>query len=101
MSNAIPRPAADGVTRLWLWCPGCEDLHDVRLGEWQWDGDTEAPTISPSILVRYQTPEPNPHNVCHSFVRAGVWEFLGDCTHALAGQHVPMSDVEPQWPDWL
>lgn len=32
--------------------------------------------------------------VCHSFVRAGKIEFLGDCTHALKGQTVPL----PDWP---
>lgn len=33
--------------------------------------------------------------VCHSFVRNGVIEFLSDCTHALKGQHVPL----PDWPE--
>lgn len=33
---------------------------------------------------------------CHSFLRNGVWEFLGDSAHRLAGQRVP---VEPL-PDW-
>jgi hypothetical protein len=28
--------------------------------------------------------------VCHSFVREGQIQFLGDCTHAFAGQTVPM-----------
>ncbi len=104
MSNAVLRHGSDGIDRLWLWCPGCQDLHMIYVAggtaPWDWDGDTVAPTISPSILVRYPTPEPHPRNVCHSFVRAGVWEFLGDCTHALAGQHVPMSTVEPRWP-WI
>ena len=34
---------------------------------------------------------------CHSFLRAGVWDFLGDCAHHLAGQQVPMVDL----PEWL
>ena len=34
---------------------------------------------------------------CHSFIRNGHWEFLGDCAHSLAGQTVPMVPV----PDWL
>lgn len=69
--------------------------------QWTWDGSTEAPTISPSLLVRYDVSPPNQHLsiVCHSFVRAGVWDYLGDCTHALVGQQVPMADIE--WPDWL
>lgn len=43
-----------------------------------------------------------PHTVdpaygnCHSFLRAGVWEFLPDSAHALAGQRVPMVPL----PDW-
>lgn len=34
---------------------------------------------------------------CHSFIRNGMWEFLGDCAHKLASQTVPMVPV----PDWL
>lgn len=91
--------------RLWLWCPGCEDLHCVTVSgpglvQWQWDGDLERPTISPSILVHEVRKQDGTVYIpqCHSFVRAGVWEFLPDCDHALAGQHVPMSDIGPQWP---
>lgn len=29
---------------------------------------------------------------CHSYRRIGVWEFLSDCTHDMAGQKVPMID---------
>ena len=57
---------------------------------WQWDGDLAAPTVSPSILVT--TGEAR----CHSFVRAGTWQFLSDCTHTLAGQTVPV----PNLPGW-
>lgn len=104
----------DPGSGLWLWCSGCEDSHRIVFGTpngWTWDGNTEAPTISPSILVHgTKWPEgykfsSNTHadvavgeqTTCHSFVVAGVWQFLGDCTHELAGQHVPMVDL----PDWL
>ena len=36
-------------------------------------------------------------NVCHYFLRAGVIEYLGDCTHALRGQKVML----PDWPTEL
>ena len=36
--------------------------------------------------------EPRPL-VCHSFVRNGRIEFLGDCTHGLAGKTVDL----PKW----
>jgi hypothetical protein len=90
--------------RLWLWCPGCDDLHCASVEgtaqpQWDWNGDTERPTISPSILVRYPTPEPHPNNVCHSFVRDGRWEFLTDSTHHLAGQTVDVVPIPDGWFD--
>lgn len=88
-----------------FWCPGCNEAHAIRTegaggrynqARWDWDGNAEAPTISPSILTR--TPvDPllgGGEMVCHSFVRAGQIEFLADCTHHLKGQTVPM----PEWP---
>lgn len=55
----------------------------------------DRPTIEPSILIRFARGD-SPV-VCHSFVRAGVVDFLGDCTHALAGQSVAMKpeDSDP------
>lgn len=77
-----------------------------RPGSWTWDGNEAAPTINPSILMtgtqwKYGDVfyKPN-HKVesgaeirCHSFVRAGQWQFLSDCTHDLAGQTVPMVPI--------
>ena len=92
--------------RLYLWCPGCEDLHAAEVsaeGAWTWDGNIEAPTISPSLLVQgtqwatdssFYKPqhhvEAGQRTCCHSFVKQGQWQFLSDCTHALANQIVPL-----------
>lgn len=51
------------------------------------------PTLSPSILSKTG---PDGVRICHSHLRAGVFEFLDDCTHSLAGQHAPMLDL-PEW----
>lgn len=145
--------------QVWTWCPGCDSLHPFTIeappGEdgdqlnsgitWQWDGDLERPTFSPSLLCyssvhicegeheptvceaypdcrvqghsigawvdgvllwkfpggfpdeaervyAHQAPhtrEPAWGN-CHSFLRNGRWEFLGDSAHHLAGQTVDM-----------
>lgn len=107
------RHAGEEVARgrsLWLWCPGCDGAHRVQVtGEdgsrpdgpvWEWDGNVEAPTVSPSILVTYDVtdrPELKLDRRCHSHLKAGRWEFLPDCTHPLAGQTVPMVPL----PDWL
>ena len=98
--------------RLYLWCPGCDDTHLVCVRHpegqggpcWEWDGNLEAPTISPSIKVegkqwaedmgfykpRHSSVPVGGSIVCHSFVKNGQWEFLGDCTHDLKGQTVPL-----------
>lgn len=89
--------------RLFVWCPGCDEMHapavagvdgDMPDGAcWDWDGNAESPTISPSLLVYGSASGGN----CHSFIRNGCWEFLPDSNHQLAGQTVPMVPV----PDWL
>jgi hypothetical protein len=109
---------ANGEHRLLFWCPGCDEAHGpiVRLPDdgspsplWSWNGDSDRPTLSPSIRVAGTVPvtndeadrimrgepfEPIPR-LCHSFVTDGQIQFLSDCTHALAGQTVPI----PKWED--
>lgn len=83
-----------------FFCPGCKDDHTITTlpypNGWTMAGDDERPTFSPSILVHEVVTTDgrklSPH--CHSFVRDGRIEFLGDCTHALAGQTVEL----PSWP---
>lgn len=86
---------------LWFWCPGCDDAHRIVVDapdSWTWDGNEDTPTISPSILATYPRPVKwGGDRVCHSFIRAGQWEFLADSTHVLAGQTVPMVPL----PEWL
>ncbi len=105
-----------------FWCTGCGYAHHIGVDgiglpsgpKWTWNKDVEKPTFSPSVLVRgirpdmdeatlalYQSRTPNFENdlndprfrsVCHTFVIDGVIDYLGDCTHALAGQKVPLSE---------
>lgn len=108
--NRVLRSVEGG--RFMFWCPGCNEAHVVG-PTWAYNGNPDAPTFSPSILVRSghyyqpdkqcwcshkeQTGEDPPFKCfqCHSFVRDGQIEFLSDCTHALAGKTVPL----PDWPD--
>lgn len=84
-----------------LYCPGCEMMHLVYLQHpdntqyptWSWNGDVNAPTFSPSLLVKYNWGENREERVCHSFIRHGQWEFLGDCTHKLRGLTVPVPNI--------
>lgn len=100
-----------------IFCPGCKSTHLLRLGVWSYNGNAERPTFSPSLLftsghyVRGEEGKPCwctfeqrfpgrklPESIgchrCHSFVRDGMMQFLGDTSHSLAGQTVPV----PDWP---
>ena len=84
---------------LFFECPGCEMVHGVSTGagagpRWGYNGNAEAPTFTPSVLVRYNWSD-GPR-VCHSFVTDGRIQFLGDCTHKLAGQTVDLPDWEDE-----
>jgi hypothetical protein len=109
-----------------FWCPGCKEMHVVSPSIWTFDGNYDAPTFSPSVLITtghycpgqqpgapcwctyetkhkagvagFEMPAPVACTRCHSFVVAGQIRFLGDSTHALAGQTVPLAAMpaEPQ-----
>jgi hypothetical protein len=90
------RRAEEGLAT--FMCPGCDSAHAVRIEgphAWGFNGDFDKPTLTPSVLVRGGGVGGKPWGepgVCHSFVRDGRIEFLGDCTHALAGRTVDLSD---------
>lgn len=84
----------DGTHHGWvIRCPGCDDFHVVDT-RWTFNGDFERPTFSPSLLLNG---DPTYHNPaaprCHSFIREGRIEFLGDCSHALAGKTVDLPEL--------
>jgi hypothetical protein len=61
---------------------------------WTFNGDFEKPTFSPSLNTWYGGSDGVPLHRCHSFIRDGRIEFLGDCTHALAGKTVDLPEIE-------
>lgn len=82
----------EGWDAYMFWCPGCKTNHlfDVRTDgghpNWTFNGDMERPTFSPSLHY--------PTQVCHLFLRDGAIQFLGDCTHELAGKTVALADID-------
>lgn len=107
-----------GPYLLTYWCQGCEEPHAITYapGRWTWDGNLEAPTFSPSVLVTsgHFTPDWTPDKNCwctfnadhpdekddrfecgrcHTFIKGGMVQFLDDCTHALKGQTLPLPDL--------
>lgn len=105
-------------------CPGCvaggpsgyAGLHmlpvnappEFKGASWDFDGNEEAPTLSPSILTnKTRSKDTRFHKDgrpmfprCHSFLKAGVFDFLKDSEHPLAGQKVPIPDL-PEWAENL
>lgn len=101
--------------KIGFWCPGCGMMHAVRIkgaDPWKWNGSADRPTFSPSVhvswfllspegeeMIRNKVPLPEGQKrypgkdmICHTFVTDGQIQFLSDCTHALAGQTVPLPD---------
>lgn len=94
-------------TDVTYWCPGCKGSHTITVNPvkgyrgpvWQFDGNFEKPTFSPS--VRHFTPagpygENGEHVAertnCHYHIRSGMIEYCNDCQHELNGQTVPLPD---------
>lgn len=122
--NARLRNMAKGFM---FFCPGCKEPHQVWTSgdgpKWGYNGNPDAPTFTPSILIRsghyaahfdpakdtcwcsYYKDHPDEEDdgftcgVCHSFVTDGNIQFLGDCTHALANQTVPIPDLPEVYRD--
>ncbi|MFP4141499.1 MAG: DUF6527 family protein [Phycisphaerae bacterium] len=111
----LKQVSGDGPAGYAIFCPGCQAEHFVPVEgspRWGFNGDLARPTFNPSLLLRtgHYVPgrqgkrcwcdfnrehpdDPGPTcRVCHSFVREGRIQFLGDCTHELAGQTVDLPD---------
>lgn len=109
LSKVLRQPAAGCLA---FWCPGCGISHTIQHGagpgpRWGWNGNVDRPTFTPSVLVTWSEPSDNPDEfadttkdvkkACHTFVTDGRIQYLGDCTHALAGQTVPMVEFPEGW----
>lgn len=60
---------------------------------WTFNGDFDKPTFSPSLNTWITGTNGEVRSRCHSFIRDGRIQFLGDCTHALAGQTVDLPEI--------
>ena len=103
-------PARTGVARIYVkgeyisfHCPGCGYPHSVPTkgpGAWNWNGDVENPTITPSLRIFTPAIPSTPdfkglleRTHCHVVVTNGQLNFCADSAHALKGTSVPV----PEW----
>jgi len=79
---------SDKTTHYYYLCPGCGYEHAFSPDIHTFNGDVNNPTISPSLLHD----NPQHHHTCHSYIKNGEIQFLGDCWHELKGQTVQLPD---------
>lgn len=75
------------------YCPGCEEYH-IIFDSWQFNGDYEEPTFTPSLLVTGYSENLGQDYLCHSFITDGMWRFLSDCSHRLKNTTAPLRREE-------
>jgi hypothetical protein len=93
----------DGETYVRYTCPGCKHEHSVPAKRWNWNGDVNKPTLSPSVRHYITFPEGTKragqqHTTCHYHIIAGRIEFCGDCEHELKGQKVELPNCQGTTP---
>lgn len=67
---------------------------------WLFDGNVAAPTFSPSVNLRINTPDMGKDyqpdidsTICHYFITGGKIIYCTDCTHAMRAQAVDLPDI--------
>lgn len=87
----------DDIAGLQAFCPACDFEHCFNIDvdghgnwnpsdrpKWEFDGNFESPTFAPSMLANRDGFDEH-HPICHSFLEGGKWNYLDDCSHAMAG----------------
>jgi len=100
------------ITGYTFYCSGCSLNHNIGTG-WTFNYNLDCPSFTPSVLVRsghyneghrgncwctFYKEHPEREvgfrcYRCHSYITEGKIHYLSDCSHALAGTIVEMSEV--------
>ena len=80
------RSENDEIGAYVFWCIGCRCHHSFEVPRWNFNGNLQQPTFSPSLLVDGDKPQYR----CHLFMADGKIQYLSDSHHKLAGQTVDM-----------
>lgn len=104
----VEPPAEEWGESWWFWCPGCDEAtgghgyhsYTTKLAKgdppqrpvWTFNGNRERPSFQASMLVRGSDKDGKELR-CHLFVTNGKIQYLGDCTHALAGKIIDMVEM--------
>lgn len=92
MPKFRPVPANENEIVYYFLCPACRSLHALN-NTWQFNGDLNKPTVSPSVRVHWFKGKQRELRMCHSYIKDGMIQYLGDCTHKFAGKTVELPDI--------
>lgn len=91
-----------GYAIYYFWCPGCKHCHGFRVGgdpkkdgpQWDFNGDMEKPTFSPSLRMFVTDPETKQEKtICHLHLIDGEISFCGDGEHDHKNKTVPLTPI--------
>lgn len=122
IKKAISFTGPDGQMYLKYVCPACDEQHHVPVlinqkgpanEGWNWNGNEERPTLSPSVKltsgkyvpewdkIKHEYDDRSGQEwieknsrICHYFIRDGRIEYCGDCTHTMAGKKVELPEIK-------
>jgi len=86
---------AGGIAGYAFYCPGCDHDHVFFVTgsmTWEFNGDREAPTFSPSLRNTAPDHIDPKQRCCHLVLTAGKLHYQSDCTHDLAGQEIDLAE---------
>lgn len=81
-----PRGRVNSYT---FYCPACETYHSLGAAAFKLSGDENSPSFTPD----YNLSVPGRPYRCHATIADGEIHYADDCSHALAGETVPMRDL--------
>ena len=81
-----------------FYCPGCKHEHTYAVfadkSQWNFNGNLERPSFTPSLLNRDIDQEGKTKSVCHLFVTDGKIIYCNDCTHSFSGQTIDLPEIK-------
>ena len=99
-AKIVRREGSHSVPTFDHWCPACGQMHGFAVDQpfrngarWTFNGDGNCPTFSPSMNIAVGPFPDGRLERCHYFLKGGQIQYLGDCTHAMAGQTVDLPDI--------
>ena len=91
-SRKLFKHTHEGNDNYFFYCPGCKCGHGYEVPRWTFNGNTEKPSFSPSLLMFHTRLSGERKTECHLFLTDGKLNYCSDSPHQYAGQTIDMVD---------